>query len=147
MEASRWGWVAGWTCSAWVLIWDADRGQVLYTNRDRTADRRRRTDDELNRKPEDSNTHWQSVPEPHTCPLTTIARIHSKCQEANISSRIWFLSRLSSQGPGLGSFWIDYSEIFSLQPREIKVKGLKKKKWLFYNWGLIVDVLANITKL
>lgn len=105
---------------------DADRGQVLYTDPDRTADRGRWTDDELNRKLGDSDTqHQESVPEPHTCPLTTIVRIHSKCQEANISSRIWFLSRLSSQGSGLGSLWIDYSEMFSLQPTEIKVKGLK----------------------
>lgn len=117
---------------------------MLNTNPDRTADRGRRTDDELNRKPEDSDRHHQeSVPEPHTCPLTTIVRIHSKCQEANISSRIWFLSQLSSQGPGLGSLWIDYSEIFSLQHREIKVKGLKKKMRMFYSWGLVVDVLAN----
>ena len=70
------------------------------------------TDDGLNKKPKDSKTrHCESVPEPHTCPLTTIARIHSKCQEANISTRIWLLSQLSSQGSALGSFWINYSEV------------------------------------
>lgn len=144
----RWrprGGVGLWAERAVRECWDADRGQVLYTNPDRTADRGRRTDDELNRKPEDSDTHHQeSVSEPHTCPLTTIARIHSKCQEANISSRIWFLSRLSSQGLALGSLWIDYSEIFSLQPREIKVKGLKKTCGCFTTGVLH---LANMSRL
>lgn len=63
-----------------------------------------------------SHTHAQ---------LTTIARIHSKCQEANISSRIWLLSQLSSQGSALGSLWINYSETISLHTREIKVQCLQ----------------------
>lgn len=70
-------------------------------------------------------THIISARATHTCPLTTMVRIHSKCHEANISSRIWFLSQVSSQGPGLGSLWIDYSEIVSLKPREIKSKSQK----------------------
>lgn len=63
-----------------------------------------------------SHTHAQ---------LTTIARIHSKCQEANISSRIRLLSQLSSQGSALGSLWINYSETISLQTRQIKVQRLQ----------------------
>lgn len=41
----------------WVgAEWDADSGQVLCTNPDRTPNRGFRTDEELNRKPEDSDT-------------------------------------------------------------------------------------------
>lgn len=141
-QASRCSWVCGLIVQCVSVDLDADRGTGLNTNPNRTADRGLRTDNELIRKPEDSNTHHrESVLEPHTCPLTTIARIHSKCQEANISSRIWFLSRLSSQGPGLGSLWIDYSEIFSLQPKEIKVKGLQTTFWpLELGFSLRVEI-------
>lgn len=134
--ASRWGWVVSYTCSVWVL--DEMQTEDRYCAQTPTIRRKDAARQTKSRKPKDSNTqHWESVPEPHTCPLTTIARIHSKCQEANISSRIWFLSQLSSQGPGLGSLWINYSEIFSLQSREMKMEVLKHT-WMFCNWVLIL---------
>lgn len=118
-------WGFCWTCSVYYYYYfltETQTGNSYCTqNPDRTAKQRpldRRwakianweTATHTSGSPCQSHTHVQ---------LTTIARIHSKCQEANISSRIWFLSRLSSQGSGLGSLWIDYSKSFSFYNRNL----------------------------